>query len=216
MFKLKLDGFPFVLVDRHIQGLKVDIVESDHESGARMATEHLLAHGHHRIHMLSCKPGALSSADARWRGYEQALLDRGIEPVREWRVVCEDDSPDGDRPAWQKWQDTVLPVLEELARPAAFVTLNAYAGRGLLEACRKLGLRVPEDVSVVSFDDTEFMQAFSPPVTVIAQRTRLIGRAAVEQLERRLQGGAELEPQQTRIDMDLIERQSVLRLTDTI
>jgi LacI family transcriptional regulator len=87
--------------------------------------------------------------------------------------------------------------------------MNSYAGRGLLTACRDLGLRVPEDVSVVCFDDTEFMEAFDPPVTVIAQRRREIGHAAVGLLERRLESGDAAEPQSVLIDVDLIERGSV-------
>jgi LacI family transcriptional regulator len=103
-------------------------------------------------------------------------------------------------------------VLEKLKEPAAFVTLNAYAGRGLLEACRTVGRRVPDDISIVSFDDTEFLQAFDPPVTVIAQRTREIGRIAVELLEQRIQNGPQLEPQHILIETDLVERRSVKRI----
>ncbi len=211
IFRLKLGGFPFVLVDRWIQGLKVDVVESDHESGAFQATQHLIANGHRRVHMLSCSPGLISSGDARWRGYERALLENGIEPRREWRVICDVHSPERE-PRWSKWFETVVPALQSIEKPCAFVALNAYAGRGLLEACRYLNLRVPDDVSVVSFDDSEFMQAFHPPVTVIAQRTREIGRIALEQLERRIQSGPEAEPRHITVEMDLIQRESVLKI----
>jgi len=214
MFRLKLDGFPFVLVDRRIQGLKVDVVESDHQRGGYMATEHLLAMGHRRVYMLTCESGLISSADARRQGYERALMDQGIEPLREWCVESDVRCPEHE-PRWLKWYEAIRPVLEKLKEQkehAAFVTLNAYAARGLPEACRNLGLRIAHDVSLVSFDDSEFMQANDPPITVIAQRTREIGRAALEQLDRRIQAKRWDEPQQIAIPMDLIERGSVKRV----
>jgi GntR family transcriptional regulator, arabinose operon transcriptional repressor len=216
MFYLKFAGFPFVLVDRRIPGLRVDIVESDHEKGGYLATQHLLEHGHRRVLMYTSPPGRFSSADARLKGYERALIERGIEPRPEWKMTydyeVESARPDGKTgPPWVLWHEGALPFLHKLELPAAIFVMNAYAGRGLLTACRELGLRVPEDVSVVCFDDTEFMEAFHPPITVVAQRRRQIGRAAVELLERRLQNG-QGEPQTLLLDVDLIERGSVRHL----
>ena len=82
----------------------------------------------------------------------------------------------------------------------------------LLEASRELGLCFGEDVSLVTFDDSEFMQAYHPPITVISQRTREIGRVAVEQIERRVQEGPSSEPRHTSVELDLIKRKSVARL----
>jgi len=110
------------------------------------------------------------------------------------------------------WYEGSLPFLRKLELPAALLVMNPYAGRGLLTACRNLVLRIPQDVSVVCFDDAEFMEAFNPPVTVIAQRRRQIGQAAVELLERRLASGGIGEPESVLIDVDLIERESVCRL----
>ena len=93
--------------------------------------------------------------------------------------------------------------------PAAFFALHSIAGRALVETCRDLGLVIPRDVSVVSFDDTEFMEAHQPPVTVIAQRAYHVGETAVELLERRLQGDRSAEPRHLLVDVDLIERGSV-------
>jgi DNA-binding LacI/PurR family transcriptional regulator len=142
------------------------------------------------------------------------LLDHGIEPRPEWRIVCDCDTKQGKRevksgPPWIGWYEEILPFLRKLDLPAAIFVMNAYAGRGLLTACRDLGLRIPEDVSVVCFDGTKFMEAFAPPVTVIAQGQRQIGQAAVELLERRLQNGDDREPQSVLIEVDLIERGSV-------
>ncbi len=217
LFYLKFSKFPFVLVDRRVRGLRVDVVESDHEMGGYLATRYLLDHGHRRVFMYTSPPYCFSSADARGRGYERALVEQGIEPQPEWKITCDCDVEGHKRdasagPPWIGWYEGILPFLRRLDRPAAFFVMNAYAGRGLLTACRDLGLRVPDDVSVVCFDDTEFMEAFDPPVTVIAQRRRQVGQAAVELLERRLEKGDAAEPQTVLIDVDLIERRSVRRL----
>jgi len=217
LFYLKFSKFPFVLVDRRVRGLRVDVVESDHEMGGYLATRYLLDHGHRRVFMYTSPPYCFSSADARGRGYERALVEQGIEPQPEWKITCDCDVEGHQRgasagPPWIGWYEGILPFLRRLDRPAAFFVMNAYAGRGLLTACRDLGLRVPDDVSVVCFDDTEFMEAFDPPVTVIAQRRRQVGQAAVGLLERRLEKGDAAEPQTVLIEVDLIERRSVRRL----
>ncbi len=214
LFRLKFVNFPFVLVDRSIPGLPVDVAEPDHEKGAYLATQYLLRHGHRRVFMLTVAPGLTSSADARMRGYEQALTDHGIRPRPEWRITLDPQvnvrRAAGERPL-KMWYDTVLTELKNLDKPAAFFALHAIAGRALVEACRDVGLRIPQDVSVVSFDDTEFMEAWHPPITVIAQRSCHVGETALELLERRLQGDKSVEPRHVLIDVDLIERQSVSR-----
>ena len=217
MFYLKFNKFPFVLVDRHIPGLRVDVVESDHEKGGYLATQYLLQHGHRRVFMYTSPPGCFTSADTRAKGYERALIENGIEPRLEWKVTCDCDVEGRKRdakagPPWIGWYEGIVPYLRKLDPPAAFFAKNAYAPRGLLTACRDLGLRVPEDISVVSFDDTEFMEAFHPPVTVVAQRRRQIGQAAVEMLERRFANGIAADPENVLIDVDLIERGSVCHL----
>lgn len=214
MVKLKLAAFPFVLVDRAIPGVKVDVVASDHEEGARVATEYLIKHGHRHILMVT-EPPTSTSVAARIRGYERALIDNGIEPLREWKIWMNPDAYDRENRQrfWLPGKQAALPALQKFEPPVAIFALNCYIGWGIFEACRLLGLRVPEDVSIICFDDSEFTRALSPGMTAIAQRTGEIGRTAVELLERRLSSGALLEPQQLQIDVDLVERGSVATLS---
>jgi DNA-binding LacI/PurR family transcriptional regulator len=212
MVQLKLSGFPLVVVDRVIPGLRVDYVGSDHEKGARLATEYLLDHGHRRVFVLSQQPGVMSSVAARVRGYEEALVSRGIEPLREWKIWIDDKViMEGfrQRKRWLGGREAALPVLEKIAPPVAIFAHNAYSAWGVFEACRDLGLNIPRDVSIVGFDDAEFTRALDPPLTAIAQRSREIGRIALNLLERRLTTAGTTEPQQVKVDVDLVERQSV-------
>ncbi|UCD28988.1 MAG: GntR family transcriptional regulator [Planctomycetota bacterium] len=215
LFNLKIRNYPFILLDRPIRGLYVDVVISDHEKGAYLATQHLLQHGHRRVFMLTYTPGLLYSVDARLRGYERALIDHGIKSRPEWKIIMSTraealSTPDVD--PWHIWYDLIYPVLKNMDEPTAFFALNVATTRILLEVCRDLNLRIPQDVSIISFDDDDLMQAYNPPITVIAQQTDEIGQTAVELLERRIQSGNTCEPQQMVIDVDLIERKSVHNL----
>jgi len=98
--------------------------------------------------------------------------------------------------------------------PVAFFAMNDYIAWGLCKACQEVGLRVPQDVSVVCFDDSDITRAMSPPLTVVANARRS-GQKAVEMLERRVQAaGADFKPELVRVDVELIERQSVARLCE--
>ncbi len=212
LVKLKLANYPMVLVDRSVPGLKVDLVESDHEKGAYQATEHLLKHGHKRIVMVTDHPTAMS-VSARIRGFDRALLDYGIEPTRDTKVWIDGEQGvrgirEGRR--WFGGFDAVMPVLKNLNGPIAIFAHNDYSVWGVFEACRELHLRVPDQVSIVGFDDSDITRATTPPITTIAQRPMDIGRTALELLERRLQpGGNDVEPQHILIDIELIKRKSV-------
>jgi DNA-binding LacI/PurR family transcriptional regulator len=212
LFKLKLANYPFVLIDRGIPGLKVDLVESDHEKGAYLATHHLLEHGHRRVIMVT-EPPLVSSIAARIQGYEQALIDAGLEPRREWKIfaggrLASRGTREGQ--GWQGGYEAVLPLLKCLEPPVAIFAHNNFTAWGVFEACRELGLRIPEDVSMVSFDDSDIAQAMTPPLTIIAQRVHEIGLTAVSLLERRMQMGSDGgEPQHILVDVDLVKRRSV-------
>ncbi len=212
LFKLKLAGYPMVLVDRGVPGLNVDLVESDHEKAAYLATEHLLSRGHGQVFMVTWPP--LSTAIvARMRGYEQALIAHGQEPSRSQLTWIDPEvSTRGVREGktWLEGYEAAMPVLQTTRPPMAFFALNDYVGWGIFEACRELGLRVPEDVSIVCVDDSDITRAMSPPMTVVAQRPAEIGRRAIELLERRLQApNADFEPEHIVVGVDLIQRQSV-------
>jgi LacI family transcriptional regulator len=216
LVELKLSGFPFVLVDLCVPGLKVDVVASDHEKGAYAATEYLLKRGHRQVLMVTQVP-RFSSVGARIRGYEQALADHGLEAFRDWKLWIDDavarrGGQEGKR--WLGAREATLVALPKFEPPIAIFAHNAYSGWGVFEACRELGLSIPQDVSVICFDDAEFTRALNPPMTAVRQRTGEIGRAAVELLERRLSMGTMEDPQHLLVGVDIIERGSVACIDD--
>lgn len=212
IFKLKLDGFPLVLVDRGLRGLKVDTVESDHENGAYLAVSHLVRAGHRRIFMHAGSSPPPSSVEARIRGYERALLENGIKPPPEWFIwsapVTSQDLAEGRRGRWLRAYEAACQTLKSVELPTAVFAENVYPALGTLRACQEMGLRIPADMSIVCFDDAEISEAMLPPMTYVAQRSLELGCKAIELLEQRLQT-PEGNAQKVLVDVELVERQSV-------
>jgi len=216
LLRIQSADFPMVLVDRTMWGMKADLVESDHEDGGYRATRYFLEHGH-RVVLAVTHPPRVSSITGRIRGYERALREAGIRPDPDWVVLIDDrihTQGFSENRRWLGAARAAEPVLRRFGPPVAVLAIDAYTAWGVYEACRNLGLRVPTDVSVIGFDDSEIAHAIRPPMTIIAQRTDEIGRAAVELLERRLERrhdapGIGRAFVHLTIGVDLIERQSV-------
>ncbi len=219
LFRLQTSGFPVVVADRIPPGLAADFVESNHEKGAYKATRHLLQHGHSRVFILA-PPPQVSSIAARIQGYERALRSAGVAPQPEWKIWLDLGIQDNAFRAQKRWlggYQAILPVLREHSPPLAIFAVDPYTAWGVYEACRETGMRIPEDVSIVGFDDSEIALAMRPPITIIRQRTEEIGQAAVVLLEqicdRSHQAAGRRSYTHVVIDVDLIERESVAATT---
>ena len=140
------DAPPIVLVDRWFSGVDLPQVALDNVSAAKMATDYLLDHGHRRI---ACVRGNFHTApsDDRVVGYNQALKSHGIA-VNESLIV-------GDEFSQKSRFEGVMQILKSEQFPSAILSLGNQNTLGALRALREVGLRVPEDISIVSFDDIE-------------------------------------------------------------
>lgn len=164
---------PVVLVNTAAPDLGIPSVTSDNELGARLATDHLLGLGHRRLGFLMPPPRNVD-APLRLAGIRSAMLDAGISPD-ELAVATGDPLVGGGALA-----------TEELFRAAPDTTgilaYNDLMAIGSLRALRRLGRRVPTDVSVVGFDDVAVAAYIDPPLTTIAQRTDAMGQWAIGRL----------------------------------
>jgi LacI family transcriptional regulator len=170
-------GIPVVAVDRRLPGVPVDTVTIDGERGEYGAVQHLIGLGHRRIAMMG-GPVHLSTISDRERGYRRALMDAGIQP--DPALVANGDLREGTA------RDLTPLLMAVPDRPTAIVTINDLSTIGTLRALRSLGLRVPDDVSVVGFDDVAAAELYDPPLTTIAQPVYEIGRRAIELVARRV------------------------------
>jgi LacI family transcriptional regulator len=188
---------PVVLIDRDVDGVPNDVVRGESRRAAGLLTEHLIGHGHDRIGMIG-GPADVSTARERERGYRDALHEHDLEPTprQPRRVPYTRES--GYRAG--------LSVLAEKDRPTAVVTANNFLGFGLIDAARELGMRVPEDLAIVTFDDVEIVTD-SPFFTCAAQPAEAMGRTAVERLIARL-GGDESPIRETVLHTEIRIRRS--------
>ena len=165
--------FPIVLVDVPVHGPRATYVSVDNVLGARKAVEHLVSLGHRNIGLINGHSGAWVSHQRRL-GYEQGMRDSGLA-IKESYIFEGDFSKESGRRGAQH----LLTVNPELT--ALFVASDLMAV-GALEQLQAMGRGVPEDISVVGFDDQVFALPVGPPLTTIRQDMYVFGRLAAREL----------------------------------
>ncbi|MBI5031720.1 MAG: LacI family DNA-binding transcriptional regulator [Chloroflexi bacterium] len=168
---------PVVMMDRVVPGLSTDFVVLDNVAGAYAAIQHLLELGHRRIGMVSAPPG-ISVGTERQRGYENAMHDYGIA-VDAMLIQPGNFKENGGYQAASK-------LLELKPRPTAIFAANNLMTMGAYQAISDKGLRIPDDISVIGFDDMPWFGLVHPPLTAVRQPTYEIGAQAAELLFARL------------------------------
>jgi LacI family transcriptional regulator len=187
---------PLVLVDRSLEGVSADQLRVDHEQGAYLATRHLLELGHRRIVCIG-GPASTQVVQLRAGGYRRALDEAGIEAQAV--VDCAFTSPAGHAAA------QVLLAGEQ--RPTAIFAGNDMIALGVLRAAAERGLQVPQQLSVVGFDDIEVSRYLHPALTTVGQRIGQLGEQAAERLLARIRKPG-LVAEQRLIEPTLMLRES--------
>jgi LacI family transcriptional regulator len=173
------DRYPFVVVDPLLPlGDRIPTVSVAHESGVDQAMRHLLTLGHRRIAAITGPPGWLATEDRR-RAYHAALTAAGIHPEPAFEVASDFQVEPGVQAA-----ATLLDLPEP---PTAIFAFNDSIAFGVLRAARGRGLHVPEDLSVVGFDDIEPATLVTPALTTVRQPLSEMGRTAINVLVRLLE-----------------------------
>ncbi|WP_317229973.1 LacI family DNA-binding transcriptional regulator [Clavibacter sp. MX14-G9D] len=187
---------PVVSIDPHTGPADLPSVESDSLGGALQATRHLLELGHRRIGFLAGRPD-LRSASLREAGYRRALQDAGIafDPalVRSGLFLT--------APA----REPARVLLSMPDRPTAIFAANDLSGIAILQVAAELGIRVPEDLSVIGFDDIPEASQMTPPLTTIRQPMQRLGTTAVDLLMS-LMGGTEPDAMRVQLPTRLVRR----------
>ncbi|MDX7953708.1 LacI family DNA-binding transcriptional regulator [Lichenihabitans sp. Uapishka_5] len=180
-------GRPLVLLDRDVPGMPVDVVEVDGRSAARLATELLTAAGHRRLCYVTASLApesgdptdvVLTSVGNRISGYLEAAKAAAVEPCH--AAIC------FGAVTTQEAQDLLVALLGGPQRPSAILASDSKIALEVFRASKACGLTIPDDLSLVTFDDADWTSAVDPAVTVIAQPTYALGTAAAETLIGRL------------------------------
>ena len=172
------DGIPVVCVDRRLPKMKLDMAVVDNVRGTREAVEHLLALGHRRVGFIQGSPH-LSTSRERRQGYVDALEAAGVSVDRSLIRSGDSRQESGARVASE--------MLAAADRPSALLVGNSMMTLGALEAIQRAGLRIPDDVAIIGYDDMPWAMAVTPPLTVVRQPGYELGARAMELLLRRIE-----------------------------
>ncbi len=201
---LQQRGVPVVVIDRHIP-TAVDIVRCDSEGGAYRLVRHLLDLGHRRIAILSGLPD-VSTAQDRVAGYRRALAEAGLSADEALLFHREFTLAAGEAMARQ--------AMALDPRPTALFAVNNFIAIGALQALHAMGVRVPEDISLVAFDDLPPTLMLEPFLTVASQPAYEMGYHATELLLQRIAGDAPAAYQHIVLPTTLIVRESASPLPE--
>ncbi|MHC5795392.1 LacI family DNA-binding transcriptional regulator [Lacisediminihabitans sp. FW035] len=195
--------FPLVVLGERVTGSRADHVTMSNEAAMRAATEHILGLGRRRIAVIGAHPdGPVGTGASRLRGYTEALLAHGID-VDPTLVMT--------AALWHRTNgvEAMDRLLESGASFDAVVCFNDALALGAMRALHRSGLRIPEDVVVVGFDDIEDSAYSTPSLTTVSPRRDDIARSAVDLLVDRIEGLAtRTAPELIEIGFALVIRES--------
>ncbi|GCE22307.1 LacI family DNA-binding transcriptional regulator [Dictyobacter kobayashii] len=205
---IKSLNIPLVLVDNHVPGLSVDSVLCDNYEGAKAAVDYLIAKGHRDIAFIGGpvengpRPiNKVFTVERRAAGYRTALLNAGI-PINYDLFEASDLYPESAYEACKRL----------IARKPHFTALfgaNDSTAIGAMKALREAGVRVPEDVSIIGFDDIDMVEHLTPALCTVRIDKEAMGSVAVRRLIARAED-PEMVTITSMLEVELIERDSVI------
>jgi LacI family transcriptional regulator len=193
---------PVVVMDWGPMLFASDKIQDNSHQGGYMATQHLIDNGHTEI---GCITGPLhrNQASSRYEGFKQAMSEANIEVRADW-IVESNFECDGGFDAFQ--------TLKSRGRlPSALFVCNDMMAMGVIHAATQDGLQVPQDLSLIGYDDIHLSKYMTPALTTIHQPKHRLGKAAVDTLLSRLES-PEVYPQVVELEPTLVERSSVMAL----
>ncbi|MCC6458726.1 MAG: LacI family DNA-binding transcriptional regulator [Caldilineaceae bacterium] len=195
---LAASKIPLVLLERVRGCLEVDTILAENAQGSYEAVQHLLETGHQRIAIIA-GPDEYAPGRERLEGYKSALHDHGLS-LEEALVRRTDFTVNAA-------QEATTQLLQLSAPPSALLVCSGLMALGTVQVIRERGLRMPEDLALIIFDDPEWSKVIDPPITTIAQPAYAMGQAAAELLLQRIQQ-PDIPPQHIRLSPTFMHRQS--------
>ncbi|WP_078409928.1 LacI family DNA-binding transcriptional regulator [Priestia abyssalis] len=192
---------PCVLVDIPVETNTVGYVTTDNVLGAKKAVEHLIELGHRNIAMVNGSDQAFVSKQ-RLKGYEKALKENEIKVQRNWIA-------DGEFKE-EKAKEAVSSLLSSFPEISAIFCASDLMALGALKACQEKGLAVPNDISIIGYDDILLASYVTPPLTTINQDMFEMGYEAADLLINMLEGKA--KKRHRILETQLVQRKSCARI----
>jgi LacI family transcriptional regulator len=188
---------PAIFFDGVVEGTGDGAVTLDNEGGIALLVDHLVEHGHERIALLAGSQRESAGA-ARLRAFIAAMAAHGMSPEDRHVKVCAWEIADGRRAG--------LELLDDPEPATAVLASSAELALGFMSAAATRGIRLPEDVALVAFDDPYFGDLLEPSLTAVAYDPRLIGATAADLLVEAMR--SETEAREVRVPVTLVRRRS--------
>jgi LacI family transcriptional regulator len=163
--------FPVVLINRRVKKNNVNYVVVDNQKGAFLAVEHLINNGYKKIGIIAGKSN-VSTGKERFQSYRQTLLDHGIKFKKEYSSQGPFTKEHGKKAARK--------MLTLKNRPEAIFAASDHIALGVMDAAGELGLKIPQDLAIVGFDDTKFSSNSKIRLTTVSQRKYEMGERGVQ------------------------------------
>jgi DNA-binding LacI/PurR family transcriptional regulator len=214
MTEMVARGRNIVQVDRYIPQTRASYVGPDNTMGGYLATRSLIDLGHKNISFLTGQYVGISSVTERYEGYQEAMREAGLLPLLPLELPVDTGrsiSRYGLQAAAAEGPNLryLSEVLRRRVRPTAIFALHDVIAYQVELAAAQVGLRVPEDIAVIGFNDSDFCEDVPVPLSSIAQDGAAVGRTACELLLRRTREGIS-EPCEIRVPVRLVERASTI------
>lgn len=211
---IQKSGKPLVLLDRRVDGIIATSITTDDFSGAEAAVRHAFAMGHRRFGFLVAAAGnygnskdrpaiLISSVEDRVNGFLSACADLGIKAKQQNWMFCEDNPKD---PAI-----AVAKLLDQPKAPSVIIASNNDMALALLKTAGNRKLAIGRDISLITFDDSQWAEAMAPGLTVVARPVEDVGSIAVEKLLAEIDGPGQ-KTEKIVLPTELIARGSVANL----
>ncbi len=199
IFELKRNNIPFVLLEG-VQGIQANLVDVNNVKASSDAVSHLIDLGHENV-VHFAGPGYSKHSKERMEGVRRAFSRS--------RLIFNDDVVIEAGDSFEEGYETALAFFEEDTGETTAVTCyNDLVALGAMKALRELGLSVPDDVSVVGFDDLNLLDYFPIPLTTIRVPKYEMGARAAELLLHQIQGNGSTSSQRISLEADLVVRSS--------
>ena len=199
--KIVKQKVPLIFVDRYFTDSTIPYITSDNYQGSYDATQELIKNGHTRICLIRGR-SANELVQERTQGYIDALKNATIEVSEELMV--------GNSFSIQNGFESTEHVMQLKNPPTAIFAMNNLIGFGVLKAVKELGLKIPQAVSLIIFDNQPYLSLLSPSISTVKQNSEKIGEIAVKALLKEI--NKEFDSTSMRIPTELILRESILRL----
>lgn len=204
--ELGSSGLPVMLVDLSTRHSNIGFIDNDSYSGSRAAARHLLSLGHRAIGYLAGKE-SLNHLQ-RFRGYCDAMHEAGLEIPDHW---IQDRDPDELKTDIHHGAGMLSRLLDAAPELTAVMAANDNFALGALHAAQERGIRIPDDLSIVGFDDYSFSAFLNPPLTTVLHPAEEAGRLAALAIDRFLKTGGREPLLRKVLPTELIVRDSTTR-----